>query len=386
MPSLAEDDSDRSDWGEFEDDDESDDDSDAASGPSGSPPPVPSPNQTHMLPSLWMGWAATIWFDYPDHNEEGVRTEGRETIFELTDPAVRPLYFKSDHTIRCLCSSFKRAGFRRLIKGNSFNVFWGHHFKEDKLQALRRYQSVNHFPGSYGLGRKDSLWKNISRMARKHGNAFDFCAKSYVLPGDREALDRDFTEGEVYIVKPPASAEGRGIRLVNKAEGLPRAGQPAIVQRYIGEPYLINNRKFDLRIYVGVTSFDPLRAYVFEEGLCRFATSDYVQEHSSKSIKDKFMHLTNYSINKKSEDFVYNKEAARDDEGSKWSLAALWRYLSSKGADVVQLRTRIHDIAVKTLISVEHSIVSKINQVSQTTPERSSQRRHIATPGSTSTP
>ena len=126
-------------------------------------------------------------------------------------------------------------------------------------------------------------------MARKHGAAYDFCAKSYVLPADRETLEREFVEGDVYIVKPPASAEGRGIRLVNKADGLPRPGQPAIVQRYIGEPYLIGNRKFDLRIYVGVTSFDPLRAYVFEEGLCRFATSEYVADHSSKSIRDKFM-------------------------------------------------------------------------------------------------
>ncbi|KAL1522062.1 hypothetical protein AB1Y20_021706 [Prymnesium parvum] len=357
---VVEDDSDRSDW-EIEGDDVSDEESDAGAGPSGAASPHGASAHTFMLPSLWSGRAATIWFDYPDVDEES-RSEGRESIYELTDPSLRPLYFKSDHTIRCLCGAFKRAGFRRLLKGNTFNVFWGHHLKEDKLQTLRKYQSVNHFPGSYGLGRKDYLWKNISRMARKYGNAYDFCAKSYVLPGDREALDRDFTEGEVYIVKPPASAEGRGIRLVNRADALPRSGQPAIVQRYIGEPYLINNRKFDLRIYVGVTSFDPLRAYVFEEGLCRFATSEYVQDHSSKSIKDKFMHLTNYSINKKNEDFIWNKEASKDDEGSKWSLSALWRYLRSQGANVDELRSRIHDIAVKTLISVEHSVFSKINQ------------------------
>jgi tubulin polyglutamylase TTLL4 len=45
---------------------------------------------------------------------------------------------------------------------------------------------VNHFPGSYGLGRKDHLWKNMSRMLRQHGPAYDFSAKSYLLPRDRE--------------------------------------------------------------------------------------------------------------------------------------------------------------------------------------------------------
>ncbi|MBK8156737.1 MAG: hypothetical protein IPK55_12435 [Streptococcus sp.] len=32
------------------------------------------------------------------------------------------------------------------------------------------------------------------------------------------------------------------------------------------------------------------------------------------------MHLTNYSINKKSTKFQSNKDVNKDDEGSKWSL------------------------------------------------------------------
>jgi hypothetical protein len=47
------------------------------------------------------------------------------------------------------------------------------------------------------------------------------------------------------------------------------------VRRYISEPLLINGVKFDMRVYVGVTSYDPLRVYVYEEGLGRFATCPY---------------------------------------------------------------------------------------------------------------
>ena len=71
-----------------------------------------------------------------------------------------------------------------------------------------------------------------------------------------------------------------------------------IVSHYIDNPLLINNLKFDLRIYVGITGVNPLRIYIYHEGLGRFATETYDQSNSDCENK-KFQHLTNYSINKK---------------------------------------------------------------------------------------
>ena len=75
-----------------------------------------------------------------------------------------------------------------------------------------------------------------------------------------------------------------------------------LVCKYINNPLLVDGFKFDCRLYVAVTSFDPLRLYLYEEGLTRFSTVKY--EYNLTDLDNPWMHLTNYSVNKTSEDYV----------------------------------------------------------------------------------
>ncbi len=72
---------------------------------------------------------------------------------------------------------------------------------------------------------------------------------------------------------------------------------PSVVQEYIDRPLLIDGYKFDLRVYVLVTSCDPLRIYLFQEGLVRLCTQPY-QAPTETNLASARMHLTNYAINK----------------------------------------------------------------------------------------
>ena len=107
-----------------------------------------------------------------------------------------------------------------------------------------------------------------------------------------------------WIVKPANSSRGRGIYIIDDVNDL-NIDELSVISRYITNPLLINGHKFDLRVYVTVTSYEPLRIYVYKEGLARFASETY-NTRATKS--NKFMHLTNYSINKKNENFVANED------------------------------------------------------------------------------
>lgn len=71
------------------------------------------------------------------------------------------------------------------------------------------------------------------------------------------------------------------IRLFKHAEQVPAnpintQGSSFVIQEYIPNPLLIDGYKFDLRIYVLISSCSPLRIFVYNEGLVRLATEPYV--------------------------------------------------------------------------------------------------------------
>jgi len=83
-----------------------------------------------------------------------------------------------------------------------------------------------------------------------------------------------------WIVKPSTSSQGKGIFITQHSatasSGVNLEEETCTVSRYIDNPLLIDGKKFDLRIYVAVTSFNPLRIYIHEQGLARFATEPCV--------------------------------------------------------------------------------------------------------------
>ncbi|XP_040831195.1 tubulin polyglutamylase TTLL5 isoform X2 [Ochotona curzoniae] len=239
-----------------------------------------------------------------------------------------------------------------------YNLMWtGSHLKPFLLRTLSEAQKVNHFPRSYELTRKDRLYKNIIRMQHTHGfKAFHILPQTFLLPAEYAEFCNSYSKDRgPWIVKPVASSRGRGVYLINNPNQI-SLEENILVSRYISNPLLIDEFKFDVRLYVLVTSYDPLVIYLYEEGLARFATVRYDQ--GAKNIRNQFMHLTNYSVNKKSGDYVSCDDPEVEDYGNKWSMSAMLRYLKQEGRDTTALMAHVEDLIIKTIISAELAIAT----------------------------
>uniref|UniRef100_A0A1A7XK55 Tubulin tyrosine ligase-like family, member 4 n=1 Tax=Iconisemion striatum TaxID=60296 RepID=A0A1A7XK55_9TELE len=310
-----------------------------------------------LVPSLFPLMPPTLYFSTANEKVELLPAEQRR-LLKWKMSTVTPNIVK--HTIA-------RSHFKATKRNQDWLGCWGHHMKSPGFKALGEHQKLNHFPGTFQIGRKDRLWRNLSKMQLRFGKKeFSFLPRTFILPQDIKLLRRAWEDGgsmQKWIVKPPASARGIGIQVIHKWSQMPRK-RPLLVQRYLQKPYLIGGNKFDLRIYVYVPSYDPLRIYVFSDGLVRFASCKY--SSSTKTLGNKFMHLTNYSVNKKNSEYQTNSDN-KACQGHKWALKALWLYLGSKGIDTTLIWDKIKDIVIKTIIASEPYVNSLLKMHVKTT-------------------
>ena len=83
--------------------------------------------------------------------------------------------------------------------------------------------------------------------------------------------------------------------------------------------------------------------------------------YTKNNLKNRYAHLTNYSINKNSKDFIKNDEP-EETKGHKWTLKALLKQLREEhgNSKIDELWTRMQDIIVKTFLSVESHVNSLV--------------------------
>ena len=89
---------------------------------------------------------------------------------------------------------------------------------------------------------------------------------------------------------------------------------------------LILNRKFDIRVWVVIPTWNPLKIYIFKECYCRFSCNDY----DPRMPQNLFSHLTNASVVKKCIERPDNARTLNKIPGNMWSLTQFKEFLGGK--------------------------------------------------------
>ena len=224
------------------------------------------------------------------------------------------------------------------------------------------WQRLNHYPKSTAITKKDSLARNMKRMKGVHGaTVYNFNPMAFNLPNDYTKFLAEFSrlrdknpdKPQYWICKPADMSRGRGIFVFKDINEL-QYDCNAVVQTYIANPLLISGYKFDLRIYVLVPSFHPLKIYIFQEGLVRFSTEKF----DLGSLKNVYSHLTNTSINKYGPSYLMDKE--RVGPGCKWTLTQLRHYFRQININDSQLFIKIQYIVILTVL-IQANQVPKVS-------------------------
>ncbi|KAH0787004.1 Tubulin-tyrosine ligase family protein [Histomonas meleagridis] len=238
---------------------------------------------------------------------------------------------------------FNKSGFPHVEDFNKkWNVSWGQQFDPPEYQRCLPWQKINHFAGAFLIGKKGELHKRMCSLKQRVPN-IDFYPESY-LSSDTTTLQQNWKNHKHWILKPIASSRGEGITIVDSSQSI--SIQPGyIVQEYIERPLLIcNSQKFDIRLYVLVTSIYPLRIYLHDFGLARLATHKYGGE-----LTDVCSHLTNVSLNRHDSSF--------NSAQQKLSLDEMFTIISKHGISREEIQRQFNEISAIAIISASTQIL-----------------------------
>lgn len=167
----------------------------------------------------------------------------------------------------------------------------------------------------------------------------------------RERLPYKQCEDNIWLVKPAAFNQGKGIEIFRNIKDIQQFifTRPIntywVVQKYVEKPMLYKQRKFDLRIWALFTWRNEL--FVCKKGYMRTSSDDY-----SLSNKNNYVHLTNNCLQK------FGDNYGKHEDGNTLGFEKLQEYLDETfpglGLNVEEhFMPRIKDIIIDTILAVK---------------------------------
>jgi hypothetical protein len=237
-----------------------------------------------------------------------------------------------------------------------------------RMRKLEPLQYCARIPGMLEMCNKCKFSNALDLGKRLFPEMFDFWPHSWVLPEQFRELKA--LKGEMrkwtFIIKPGDGCQGDGIVLAMGHESLMKQlhehetkfkSLDVVVQQYVDEPMLLKGFKFDLRIYAYIRMVQPLEVYVCREGLARLCTIPY-KKPAADNVGQAMCHLTNFSLNKKSENYTWSKSDG-DERGTKRTITSAFNELRRAGFDTDEIWKNIDILIARTIACIQPALLAE---------------------------
>ena len=247
----------------------------------------------------------------------------------------------------------------------NFNYLWIIKGKYDNITgvdlAKNKYQYIGIFPFDNTF--KDGLNRFYNKQKAKFPEDYNYIPQTYLYPDQKEEIYEKFKNyhydpKDVWLLKPARGLMALGIQLVDNYDTIKNyRRQQYLVSRYVKDPLLINNKKFDMRAYILVTGMNPLRISFYRDGYIKIAVKDFTFDH--KFIKDGCVHITTSDTNQECYDgkeYKYDTDIY-DAKSHFWSYMHFERYCAKRGINYTEIMEQMKDIFIKTFISLNSNFI-----------------------------
>ena len=244
--------------------------------------------------------------------------------------------------------------FRETLKYNNIflledeyspNILFSYLTVNKSIEILSHLNEYSIFRGGiYNkyLSRKDYAYELYFNLKQKFPKDFDYMPESYIISKQKSEIEIKFKnytqkENDLWLCKPVSGSLGEGIYFLKNYQDFLNCTE--LITKYIHNPHLSQKRKYHIRLYDFISSFIPLKIYVYKEAQIKRASHEY--KYNLNEVSDRESFITNSFAN-------IRKEGYLDDI----SLNDLKEVIIKEGGNWTYIWEQIKDICIKLIISI----------------------------------
>ena len=230
---------------------------------------------------------------------------------------------------------------------------------EDQIM-INKYQKIFNYVGSDIFHNKESLYNIYLKQQNDFKKDYNYMLDMYIYPKDKDIINNNFKNYEIrsnnlWMIKQKEENSGIKAHFFKSLKIIPKE---FVMSKYLTYPHLIEGKKYHLRLYVLLSGIKPLRVYLYNEGFAYIAKHKFSLDE--KHFDNKKIHLTNSRSNNKINFYFINEEAKKIN--NRMNLFEYRNYLKKKNIDYNSLREKLIDIIIKTVISGQEHLLTKLNE------------------------